>query len=335
MLRRLFFWTVGVAALLAAAGLALYRSGLREPIDVVAETERILDVGLESRMVPGSGVLLHVVQAGPENGPPVVLLHGFPEFWWAWNEQIARLARAGLRVIAPDQRGYNGSDKPAAIEDYRLELLLADVIALIVRLRYESVYLAGHDWGGTVAWHLAIARPQRVRKLVIFNSPHPLAWTEAEREGAKEGTLFWYRTLFRMPWLPELLARGADWWLLEKSLHDTSRPGTFSERELAYYKYAWDRDNSIHTMIHWYRAASRYPPRTDGDGIVRVPTRIVWGMRDRYLDSRLARSSARHCAEATVVELPDAGHWLLHEEPELTSQQMIELFAGQPAGARP
>jgi pimeloyl-ACP methyl ester carboxylesterase len=332
MLRRLLLWAVPVAVLVAGALAAAYWSGRQEPIDVVAETERRLGVDLESHMVPGSGILLHVVLAGPKDGPPVVLLHGFPEFWWAWNEQIAHLARAGFRVIAPDQRGYNGSDKPTAIEDYQVELLVADVIALILRLRYESVYLAGHDWGGAIAWHLVIAHPERVRRLVMFNSPHPLAWMDAQSREAEEETISWYRTFFQLPWLPELLARAGNWWLLEKNLRDTSRPGTFSGRDLAYYKYAWDRDGAMHSMINWYRAGFRYPPRVDGDGTVRVPTRIVWGMKDRYLESRLARLSAEHCADATLVEMPDAGHWLLHEEPQATSRQMIEFFAAEPAG---
>jgi len=326
--RRLLWWMVPAVLLMLLVG-AAYRSGRQEPIDVVAETAKRLGVALESRTVVGNGVLLHVVEAGPKDGPPVVLLHGYPEFWWGWNQQIARLARAGFHVIAPDQRGYDASDKPKDIEDYRVDLLVGDIIALILHLRYESVYLAGHDWGGAIAWRLAINYPERVRKLVMFNAPHPLAWLDAQNDAASEKAISWFRTFFQLPWLPEIGTRMANWRLVEKNLRDTSRPGTFSDRDMAYYKYAWDRDGAMHSMINWYRAAFRYPPTIAGSGVVEVPTRLVWGMQDRFFPSNLAALSIRHCTHGTLVEVPNAGHWLLHEEPDLTSQQMIDFFSSQ------
>jgi pimeloyl-ACP methyl ester carboxylesterase len=321
-MRRLVLGGLVLGALLLAAHL----SGRRAPIDIVAATERRLGVPLESRMIPTNGVRLHVVIAGPTEGAPVVLLHGYPEFWWGWNQQIARLARAGFRVIAPDQRGYDASEKPPGVDAYRIELLLGDVLGLIQQLGYERVYLAGHDWGGAIAWHLVIEHPARFRKLVMFNAPHPLAWEDARRSAPEEKTISWYRTFFQLPVLPELLARAGNWWLLVKNLRDTSRPGTFPDADLDFYRYAWDRDGAMHAMVNWYRAAFRHPHPVEGDGTVRVPTRIVWGMRDRFFESRLAHFSVDHCASADLVQLPEATHWLLHEEPEVTSNQMVEFF---------
>ena len=204
---------LGVAALLVFAALVAigYWSGSNAPIDVVAEGRRILGVDLRSSMVPTNGIRLHVVEAGPADGPPVLLLHGFPDFWWGWNEQIARLSKAGFRVIAPDQRGYDLSDKPAEIEAYRVEELSADLIGLLDRLDLSQVYLAGHDWGGANAWRLVIAHPERVRKLVMFNAPHPKAWADAASDGSDEKSVNWFRTFFQLPWVPEVSSRFGNW----------------------------------------------------------------------------------------------------------------------------
>jgi len=316
-----------VAIAVLAAGVVAKLSGRQQPIDIVAVTAKHHGIDLESQVVAVNGIRLHVVQAGPRDGAPVLLLHGYPELWWAWNEQIARLARAGFRVIVPDQRGYNASSKPAGVESYRIELLLQDMVELTKALGHDEVYLAGHDWGGALAWHLAIEHPQRFRKLVMFNAAHPLAWKDArEQEGPKEETINWFRTFFQIPFIPELVGRAGNWGLLVNNLRDTSRPGTFSDADLDVYRYAWDRDDSMHAMVNWYRASFRYPYEIAGDATVKVPTRIVWGMKDRFFENRMAKLSLKHCTDATLVELPDATHWLLHEEPEATSREMIELF---------
>jgi epoxide hydrolase 4 len=316
-----------MAALFAGFVVAARWSGNQPELDVVAAGRAALGVPLESAWVPTNGITLHVVLAGPKHGPPVVLLHGYPEFWWGWHKQIAALARAGFRVIAPDQRGYDLSDKPSGVEPYRLQHLELDIVGLMRQLGYEATYLAGHDWGGVVAWRLAIDYPQHVRKLVIFNMGHPLAFRDAAQDTAhEEASISWYRTFFQIPWIPELVMRFGDWEMLAQNLRDTSRPGAFSEEEMRYYKSAWARPGAMGSMINWYRAGFRYWPKESGDGLVRVPTHIVWGMREVFMESRLASLSAKHCADARVTEVPDAGHWLLHEEPELTSRVMIHFF---------
>ena len=319
--------------LIAASVLGLlvalaYFSGRQAPIDIEAATQQRLGIELESQLVATNGTRLHVVLAGPKDGPPVVLLHGYPEFWWGWNQQIGRLARAGFRVIVPDQRGYNASDKPSGIEAYRRELLIDDILGLIRQLGYDQVNLAGHDWGGAIAWDLVLEHPEHFRRLVMFNAPHPLAWEDARKSAPQEQTINWFRTFFQLPVLPELVGRSGNWWMFAKNLRGTSRPGTFPDADMDFYRYAWDRDGSMHAMINWYRAAFRYPHEVRGDGVVHIPTRIVWGMQDRFFESRLARFSVPHCADATLRELPNAGHWLLHEEPELTSHEMIQFFKG-------
>jgi pimeloyl-ACP methyl ester carboxylesterase len=316
-----------IALVLAAAAAGVgYWSGSNAPIDVVAEGRRILGTELRSSMVETNGVRLHVVEAGPADGPPVLLLHGFPEFWWGWSGQIARLSRAGFRVIAPDQRGYDLSDKPAGLESYRVEVLTADLIGLLDRLGIERTNLAGHDWGGAIAWRLVLAHPERVRKLAMFNAPHPLAWRDAQGETSDEKSITWFRTVFQLPWIPELMSRSGNWALVLKNMVGTARTGVFSDQDVAFYRQAWARPGAYRAMVNWYRASFRYPPEIEGDGTVRVPTRLVWGMRDAFFEKRMLGMSAAHCADVNVVELPDATHWLLHEEPDATSRAMVEFF---------
>lgn len=317
---------MGLSIAFAAIGLASYWSGRQTPIDIVAVVKQRDGVQLESTMVPANGIRLHVVQAGPKDGPPVVLLHGYPEFWFAWHKQIVRLAKAGFRVIAPDQRGYDASDKPRGIAAYQVEDMVGDILGLIQALGYERVDLAGHDWGGAIAWYLVIEHAEHFRRLVMFNAPHPLSFQDARRSEPQEKPINWFRTFFQIPVVPEVVGYANNWSLLTGNLRKTSRPGTFSDADFDLYRWAWFRDGASHSMVNWYRAAFQYPHKVEGDGLVHVPTRIVWGMQDRFFENRLARLSAAHCANAELIEVPEAGHWLLHEEPEMTSRKLIEFL---------
>ena len=314
--------------LLLLAGLAAWgwRSGDETPIDVVAEARTALGIPLEASLVETNGIRLHVVQAGPADGPPVLLLHGFPEFWWTWHAQLKALAQAGFRVIVPDLRGFGRSDKPPRIEDYRSEERQADIVGLLDALGHKSVYLAGHDFGGFVAWNLAIRHPERVRKLVVFNVAHPEVYRSPPPPEPGHETTNWFRTFFQLPWLPELALRSGDWYLLGRSLIESSRPGSFAEPALSYYKSAWAYENAMHTMLAWYRASFRYPADLPDDSRVRAPTRIVWGSLDRYNDPLLAAPSLPHCLDAKLVRFEDAGHWVLHEKPAQTSELLIQFF---------
>ena len=135
--------------------------------------ESSLSVEATSRMVQVNGVELHVVEAGPEDGPLVILLHGFPDFWWGWRHQMEPLVKAGYRVVVPDQRGYNLSSKPKGVSSYHIDTLAADVAALADVYNAATFRLAGHDWGGIVAWWTGVRYPKRVERLVILNAPHP------------------------------------------------------------------------------------------------------------------------------------------------------------------
>lgn len=279
----------------------------------------------ESLSFVNGQVRLHAVAAGPVDGPLVILLHGFPEFWRGWIAQIEPLAAAGFRVIVPDQRGYNLSGKPRGVQSYSLAELTSDVISIADQLRRERIFLAGHDWGAAVAWSTALLYPQRLAKLVIVNVPHPFVMRRHLKTDRRQMRRSWYIFFFQLPWLPEKLFRARNFRLGVSALVGSSRPGTFSLEALARYREAWSQPGALTGMIHWYRAALR--ARTQfPDRVVRVPTRILWGERDAFLGVQMAEESLRYCTEGELIRFPQASHWLQHEEPEEVSRLLLEFL---------
>jgi pimeloyl-ACP methyl ester carboxylesterase len=285
------------------------------------------DVKLRKRFVVTNGVRLHLVEAGPQDGPPVLLLHGFPELWYGWRHQIGPLAEAGYHVLVPDQRGFNLSAKPPGIGAYRLDLLGLDMTGLLDELGLSDAFVVGHDWGGVVAWWLGIAHPERVRKLVVLNIPHPMVMRRFLRRDLAQIRRSWYIFFFQLPWLPEFWLRRRDWRIAELMLRTTSRRGTFRREELARYREAWAQPGSPKSMLQWYRAALRRPPPIPADVRVSPPTRILWGTDDIALGREMVPPSAELCDSAEVFYFEGASHWLQHEEAEAVNQHLLEFFA--------
>jgi epoxide hydrolase 4 len=201
------------------------------------------------------GVRLHYVERGA--GPLVVLLHGFPQYWGAWRRQIPALADAGFRVVAPDLRGYNLSDRPAGVDAYRTGRLAWDIAMLVERLGAGRAHVVGHDWGGVVAWQLAARHPERVDRLAILNAPHPRRFVAALAR-TTQALRSWYAGFFQLPWLPERLLAAADFWLLARALRDgTARRGAFDDAEIARHRATWRRPGALTAMVQFYRAALR------------------------------------------------------------------------------
>ncbi|TVR56205.1 MAG: alpha/beta hydrolase [Gemmatimonadales bacterium] len=289
-------------------------------------------VPLRERRIPVQGITLRVVEAGPEEGPLVVLLHGFPEFWYGWRKQIPALARAGYRVWVPDQRGYGGSDKPRGVAAYRVETLALDVVGLIRAAGVErAAAVVGHDWGAAVAWWVGIAHPERLERLVILNVPHPSRGVMRAVLRKRPGQLLmsWYVFAFQLPVLPEWLMRRQNWRILAANLRGrTSESITREDRDR--YREAWSVPGAITGMVNWYRAMLRHPPRAPGRarGSTRVgiPTLILWGERDRYLTKELAPLSLERCDRGRLITFPEATHWLQHDEPEGVNQALLEFL---------
>ena len=268
---------------------------------------------------------LHAPAAGPKDGPVVLLLHGFPEFWYGWRKQIEPLAAAGFRVIVPDQRGYNLSSKPRGVASYALTELVSDVIAIADQLGQQKIFLAGHDWGAAVAWSAALLHPARIAKLAVLNVPHPAVMRRYLYTRPVQTLRSWYIFFFQIPWLPEALLSASNFRAAARAIQGSSRPSTFSTGDLAQYRAAWSQPGALTAMINWYRAAIRYRIPFQ-DRTVRVPTRILWGEGDRFLMAEMAYESLRYCANGELFTFAEASHWLQHEQPERVSQLLVEFF---------
>lgn len=282
----------------------------------------------ETSMIATNGIKLHVVQAGPADGEPLILLHGFPEFWYGWRRQIDFLAQRGYRVIVPDQRGYNLSDKPSEVDAYTTDKLAADIVGLLDALGHEQVYLAGHDWGAIVAWTLAELYPQRLKKLAILNVPHPRIFMQALSGGSIPQILkSWYIGFFQLPGLPENLISLNNYDLVLKGLQRTAKTGAFTDADLEQYRVAWSQPGAMTAMINWYRAAGRSASQQPAATRITTPTLILWGEKDFALEAVLAQRSAAICADATLIYFPDAGHFVQHEKPQAVNERLANFFS--------
>ena len=281
----------------------------------------------EHEMVETNGVTLHTLTAGPADGPPVVLLHGFPEFWYGWRHQIPALADAGYRVIVPDQRGYNRSDKPSAVDAYTVDALAADVVGLLDAFGYERAPVVGHDWGGAVTWRLATCHPGRVSRAVVLNVPHPTAFEAYLPWKPSQLRRSWYVFFFQLPTVPEVTWRAADWRILRWFIDTSNRADAFTEADLARYRDAWSRPGAFTGMINWYRALFQCDVPESPDRTVEPQTLLVWGTEDPYLHAGMAELSVEQCIDGRLELLDDATHWLQHEVPDRVNDLLTEFLA--------
>lgn len=281
---------------------------------------------LEHRHIETNGIRLHIAEAGPKSGIPVILLHGFPEFWYGWRKQIPALVEAGCRVIVPDQRGYNLSDKPKGIKNYHIDKLTDDILGLIDALDYEKVNLVGHDWGAVVSWFFAFKHPERLHKLGILNAPHPLVMRRFLQRDFEQIRRSWYTYFFQLPWIPEIGMRTNDWRGAVRALRGSGKIHTFTNEDIAKYKQAWSQPDAITSMINWYRAGARYFLALPKEMRIKVPTLMLWGMKDFALTHRLARPSMDYVEQGNLILFPDATHWVQHEAAEEVNHYLIDFL---------
>jgi pimeloyl-ACP methyl ester carboxylesterase len=275
----------------------------------------------------GAGVRLHYVESGPADGPLAVLLHGFPEFWYAWRKQIPAFAQAGFHVVAPDMRGYNLSDKPSSWRSYAAEHLADDVAGLIGHFGVERAHVVGHDWGAAVAYSTAMFRPEAVDRLAILNVPHPARMLAAFRT-FRQLRKSWYMFFFQIPSLPERLLARDDFAFAKRSLRANAAHGTFSREDLDRYAEAWAQPGALTGMLNYYRAALRRSPSAALAGLrpIRSPTLVIWGERDSYLGAELAEPEPRWVPDVRVERIPEASHWVQHEAPARVNELLLEFL---------
>jgi pimeloyl-ACP methyl ester carboxylesterase len=267
---------------------------------------------------------LHYVEAG--EGPLVVLLHGFPEFWYGWRLQIAPLVAAGFRVVAPDMRGYNLSSRPDGVAAYGTDQLTGDIRGLIHERGAESALLAGHDWGGSVAWATAMAYPEVVDRLAILNAAHPRKLS-AGLHHPGQLRRSWYFFFFDLPDLPEAVVHADRWHFFRHFLRD-ARPA-YTPAEIDRYIEAWSQPGAASGMINYYRSSVRTPPKQAEASIrpIKAPTLVIWGERDRYLSPDLAEPDHDDVPGLDRVErLAGGSHWVHHYESDRVNQLLTGFF---------
>jgi pimeloyl-ACP methyl ester carboxylesterase len=286
--------------------------------------------GIEELALEANEIGFHALAAGPEDGPLVLLLHGFPELARSWRHQLTALAAAGYRAVAPDMRGYGETELRGP---YDPGTLVRDVVGLIDALGRERAVVVGHDWGGAVAWATALRAPERVERLVAINCPPASALFDAMRRSWTQLRKSWYILFFQIPWLPErrMAADGAA--VVARALVGGSyRREAWPQVEIDAYRAAFARPGRAKAAIDWYRAGFRKafrrrrasgPPRR-----VTAPTLVLWGVEDRFLGRELVGSDVlrRVLAEGNVpdvVFIEDAGHFVQNEAPDRVNEELV------------
>lgn len=285
------------------------------------------EASVEHRYADLGDVRLHYVECGA--GPLVVLLHGFPEFWYSWRRQIPALAAAGFHVVAPDMRGYNLSDKPPGVHSYDVEVLARDVARLIEACGERRAVVVGHDWGAAVAWMFAMRYPEMLERLVILNVPHPARMMQGLRT-PQQLLRSWYIFYFQIPVLPEAGIRAANFALLRRLFAtDPVRTDAFTAADIDRYVAAFAQPGALTAAINYYRAAVRRNPLTFRQDMTKIeaPVLVIWGERDRALGKELAGPPPELVPNARVERLPDASHWVQNDRPERVNELLLEFLA--------
>jgi len=277
-----------------------------------------------------SSVKLHYVEAGrsDDERPLVLLLHGFPEFWYSWRHQIPALAEAGYHVVAPDMRGFNLSDKPSAVADYQIETLAADVEELIRFFGRDRAHVVGHDWGGMVAWWFAMHHGDRLDRLSILNAPHPQFYLPmaADREQVRKS---WYIVFFQLPFgLAERAFAKNDFASLRKVFtRAPKRRGAFSSEDIERYVEAFSGD-AVRASMNYYRALMRRNPLAWPSHLRRIdrPVQVVWGAMDRAIGIVYSRPSPRWVPQLRYDVIDDASHWVQVDRPERANELLVDFL---------
>jgi len=270
---------------------------------------------------------MHYVTQGV--GPLIVLLHGFPEFWYSWRFQIPFLAEHGYTVVAPDLRGYNDTDKPR--KGYDIPTLLRDIKGLIKGLGQTKAIIVGHDWGGALAWAFAINYPGMTERLIVMNAPHPAAMMR-EMRTLKQLRKSWYVFAFQIPWLPEYMLGRNHANEIGRMLRGAAvQKSAFPYEETAKYQDAISKPGAIKAALSYYRqlfwrlsfSFKSYEIRID------VPTLLIWGEQDIALGIELTTGLERWVNDIEIKRIPDSGHWVQQEQPDKVNQYMLEFLQAE------
>ena len=294
----------------------------------------------EFRRLPlSTGVTLNVALEGPPDGPPVILLHGFPESHRTWRE-IAPKLRDTFRLVMPDQRGFAASDRPQEVEAYKTARLVDDVFALADALSIDRFSLVGHDWGGAVAWAAAMRGDPRLKRLGIVNSPHPFVFQKSLIEDSGQRSASQYINAFRAPGFETLVATKGFDWFFEKTFSGHVDLALIPDSEKRQYISEWSQPGAFTAMVNWYRASPLLVPPPGltvplPDALLRfakdihIPTLVVWGMRDKALLPVQLEGLEQVVDDLEIVRLPDTGHFAPWEASDEVAGALAPFLAGE------
>ena len=274
--------------------------------------------------ITSNGVKLHYVTQG--EGPLMLMLHGFPEFWYSWRHQIPEFAK-DFKVVALDLRGYNDSDKPEDKSAYVMDEFIKDVEGVIKGLGYDRCILVGHDWGGAIAWNFAYAHPEMVERLIVLNLPHPAKFAEGLRtpqQLLRSSYIFW----FQLPWIPEFVLQAADYQAIETALTGMAvDKNAFNAADIEAYKDAAAKRGAMTAMLNYYRNIFQQRMINHQWGILEVPTLMIWGENDTALGKELTYGTEAYVRNFQIKYIPNCSHWVQQEQPQLVNQYMREFLA--------
>jgi epoxide hydrolase 4 len=287
-----------------------------------------------------NGIKLHYVTMG--KGPVILFLHGFPEFWYAWKDQIPFFGKE-YQAVAADMRGYNLSDKPEKVEDYAIPLLIADIKALLDHLsKGKKAILVAHDWGGAIAWTYAAMHPETLEKLVIINAPHPNVFGRELEKNPKQQQASGYMNFFRSAEAEQLLMANDFALLVSGVFGSASKPDAFTAEDKRRYKEAWGRPGALTGGLNYYRAAKLGPPSQEAKAEagkaekpaltqlpelkIPMPTLVIWGEKDTALLTGNLDGLDKYVPNLTLKRIPNGSHWVVHEAPELINTTIQEFL---------
>ena len=283
----------------------------------------------QSQYADVNGIRLHYVSEG--QGNLIMFVHGFPEFWFAWEKQLKEFSK-DYQAVAPDMRGYNLSSKPSNVEEYHVKNLIEDLKALAKYLGHEKMIMVAHDWGGAVAWSAAMRHPELLEKLIIINSPHPAVFARELLHNPDQQTASQYMLLLRSAKAERVLSEN-NYTRLADVLIQFGSKWAMSEEKRFKYIDAWSQPGALTGSLNYYRASPLYPPTSNEDEkqisailnlpkemlAVKVPTLVIWGEQDQALLTGNLEGLEDYVADLTVKKIPDGTHWVIHEQSELVN----------------
>lgn len=279
-----------------------------------------------NRMIVTNGIRLNLVECGKPEGPSMIFLHGFPDFHHGWRYQAAYFDEQKCHVLMPDQRGYNLSEKPKSVDDYSLDKLSRDIKGIIDSLG-RTVWLIGHNWGGMVAWQIALKFPELLNGLVILNAPHPEVYWDYYKSkkipfGKNAQNMF-----FQVPGIAEGLLKMGNWSHFSQQFQKNARKGTITEGDLEKYRQAWNQSGAFSAMLNWQRAFHQQKSYLKTSLKIEVPVLFIHGQQDTALSPQMVKESLSRCNQHYLKQLPNAGHWVQLDQHAVVNQLIHEFIS--------